>query len=225
MKIYLLLLDDERCVFYSEGPETIAEDERSATPRAGFRGWVEQKYKNLQLTINGAEGGVGLHMRRAWEWLQKRTAPDEALLRSLRNASEINIYHPSSVSEDEARLLWANYLSNRRRRHTLWLAVNALISPLTVLLAPLPGPNIIGYWFLYRAICHLLARLGVRRAESDKVETNLHSSEALNLTPGTLTGEGLARIAEQFELKNLDAFIKRVAGKNGDTHGTRLAIS
>lgn len=225
MKIYLLVLDDGQRVFYSEGPEVPAMDENARIPRRGFRGWAERKYESLQTAINSSEGKVSLRLRHVWTWLQRRTSPDESLLRSLRNASVIKIYHPPSIKTEEARTLWANYLLSRRHRHTLWLVVNGLVSPLTVLLAPIPGPNIIGYWFLYRAICHLLVVSGVRRAISAQVSTDFHSSSALDEIISATNDERIVRLAEHFGLKKLDGFIRRVANKEGSASGTKLAVS
>lgn len=229
MKVLLLRLEEERRLFYSEGPETPSEDEEARNPpKEGVRGWLEAKYRGLQTTITGAESGVGLHMRRAWEWLQRRTAPDEAMLRALRNAEAVHLYYPATMEGEEALDSWTDYLRSRVRRHTLWLILNALITPLTLLLAPIPGPNIIGYWFLYRAVCHLLALLGVRRALSrEKVETELFASGALEEFFGAEDEERLRALAESFGLKNLDAFVKRAAGASKDEQkkGTLPAVS
>lgn len=211
MKIFLLRLDDERCFFYSEGPETPAENEGArAAARGGVRAWLEAKYEGLQMAISGAQSGVGLHVRRAWEWLQRRTAPDEAMLRALRNVEAVHLYHPATMEASEALDNWTDYLRSRARRHTLWLILNALITPLTVLLAPLPGPNIIGYWFLYRAICHLLALLGVRRAlDGEKIGTETFASEALEGFFAAEDEERLRLLSDGLGLKNVDAFMKR----------------
>jgi hypothetical protein len=212
VKVYLLSLDEERCVFYSDGPETPAEDESLAAPaRGGLRGWAERKYRSLQTTLSGAESGVGLHMRRAWEWLQRRTNPDEALLRSLRNVGVLHLYHPSTLDAASARTLWTNYLKGRLRHHTIWLVLNGLVTPLTLLLAPIPGPNIIGYWFLYRAVCHLLAMLGVRRASGEQTTTELIAADALDELSGAGGDERWGNVAERLGLKNLEAFVKRAA--------------
>ncbi|HEV7859867.1 MAG TPA: hypothetical protein VGO91_14720 [Pyrinomonadaceae bacterium] len=226
MKVYLLRFDDERTIFYSEGPETPLEDESAQTPaRAGVRGWAERKYRSLQTTINSAESGVGLRMKRAWEWLQQRASPDEALLRSLRNVEMIHLYHPSQIDAAEARNLWTNYLKGRRRHHSLWLVLNALVTPLTVLLAPIPGPNIIGYWFLYRAICHLLAVLGVRRALGEGIETEFLSSGVLDDLLEAGDEERLSGVAERLDLKGLEAFMKRAARARGERRKATLAVS
>lgn len=213
MKIYLLSLNDGRRVFYSERLETVAESE-NVMARRGLRGWAERKYKSLQVILNESEKGVGLRMRRAWEWLQKRVSPDEPLLRSLRSVRAIEIYYPPPLPEEETRSLWTDYLKSRQGRHTFWFVVNALVSPLTVLLAPLPGPNLIGYWFVYRAVCHWLAQLGARQARNEQVTTTFLSTAALNGSFGATDDERIASLSSEFGLLGLDAFIKRLTAKH-----------
>lgn len=225
MKVYLLPVEDDECLFYSEGPETAGEVEVAAPERDGVRGWAERKYKSLQAVLTESESGVGLRMRRAWEWLQKRTAPDEPLLRSLRGVGAIEIVHPSSLEEDEACRRWKCYLSSRSRRHTFWLVVNAAFSPVTLLLAPVPGPNIIGYWFVYRAVCHLLARLGIRNARSEAVTTEFVASSELDGTFAAADDERIAGVEASFGLKGLGAYLQRVSAKREGENAGRLAAS
>ena len=212
MKIYLLSLDDERCVFYSEGPETVAEIETVA-PRQGIRGWAERRYKSLQAVLTESEKGVGLRVRRIWEWLQKRIPPDEPMLRALRGVRAVEIHHPLTFTEEETRALWNDYLKSRQGRHMFWFVINAFFSPLTLLLAPLPGPNVIGYWFIYRAVCHMFARLGARNARSEQVSTKFVSTDALDGSFGATDNERIASLSSNFGLSGLDEFVKRMAAK------------
>jgi hypothetical protein len=215
VKIYLLSVDGGRCIFYSEA---VAESETTAR-RGGIRGWVERKYKNLQVILNESEKGVGLRMRRAWEWLQKRISPDEPVLRSLRGEQAIELYYPLTFTEEETRDLWTDYLKGRQGRHTFWFVINTLISPLTLLLAPLPGPNLIGYWFVYRAVCHLLARLGARNARSSEVSTSFVATGALDGAFAATDDKRIASLSSKFGLVGLDSFIKHMAAKHKNKRG------
>ena len=224
MKVYLLPLEDDEALFYSEGPEVVAAEEvEVAAPRGGVRGWAEQKYKSLQSVLNESERGVGLRVRRTWEWLQKRTAPDEPLLRSLRGAKAIELIHPAFLDKDAASERWNDYLASRGRRHLFWLIINAVVSPLTLLLAPLPGPNLIGYWFVYRAICHLLARLGSRRARSGEVATDFVASSELDETFAAAADERIARVEASLGLQGLGAYLERATAKRASDGAARLA--
>lgn len=212
MKIYLLNLDGGRCVFYSEGPETASEKEIAA-PRRGLRGWAERRYKSLQVVLTESEKGVGLRVRRIWEWLQKRIPPDEPVLRALRGVNAVVLHHPPTFTEEETRSLWQAYLKSRQGRHMFWFVINALVSPLTLLLAPLPGPNIIGYWFVYRSACHMLARLGARNARSEQVTTEFLANGELDGAVGVKDEERIASLSSSFGLQGLDEFIKRIAAR------------
>lgn len=82
------------------------------------------------------------------------------------------------------------------------------------------GLNVIGYWFVYRAVCHALAMTGLRRAQRGGIETHFHSSEMLGET--TLeTNEEITILAAKLELKELETFIKRARVKRvGDEDAT-----
>ena len=75
---------------------------------------------------------------------------------------------------------WDAFLTSSRRRHWPWFVVNAVVSPLTVLLAPLPGPNLIGYWIAYRAVHHLLILIGIRKVRDRRVAVAFSPVEGLD---------------------------------------------
>ncbi len=219
MNFYLLRLDDERCIFYSEEAEgqdakdIYSPPDDAAQRGNGVRAYVERKYKSLHSTLTESETGVGLHVRRLWEWLHERTSPDESALRRLRHAAQITVCYPSSVDEATARALWTNYLASRGHRHLWWLSINALVAPVVLLLLmPIPGPNVVGYWFLYRAVCHALARMGVRRAKTNKRATEFVSNKALDLIVGA-DEEQRTRLAITLGLKHLAPFIKHIVSE------------
>jgi hypothetical protein len=197
--IYLLRLDDRRRAFFAE--------EEPEAAGAGEAGWLARKYRAWKSALQAADSGAALWARRLWGWLQGLTLPDESLLQRLRGVEAIDLHHPAALPAEEARALWGHYLGHRARRHLFWLAVNGLVCPLTVLLAPLPGPNVIGYWFVYRAACHLLIVLGVRRARRRPVAC--HPSTALD--EPVHQGEAAARVAAAHGLESLGAFLERAA--------------
>jgi hypothetical protein len=104
------------------------------------------------------------------------------LLARLRLASAIDVHHPSSMTREEVHAAWSAFLAAGSRRHWPWFLVNAAIAPLTILLIPVPGPNLIGYWFTYRALHHLFILYGLSRARRGRVVTHLLSTEVLDVT-------------------------------------------
>jgi hypothetical protein len=57
----------------------------------------------------------------------------------------------------------------------------ALVAPPSVILAVLPGPNVIGFWFAYRAIHHGLVVWGISRARRERVPIELYALETLDV--------------------------------------------
>ena len=191
--------------------------EENREPRShdngGVRAYVERKYHSVRSVLTESESGVGLRMRRLWEWLHERTSPDESALRRLRHASQITVFYPSAVKEEAARSLWTNYLASRGRRHLWWLSINALVAPVALLvLTPIPGPNVIGYWFVYRAVCHALAWMGVRHAKTNECPARFLSNAALDSIVG-VDEEQHTHLAITLGLKHLAPFIKHSASE------------
>jgi hypothetical protein len=120
-------------------------------------------------------------MRRSWDWLHSWAHPDEAMLVRLWSARTIDLHYPAARPVDEVRDTWADYLKKQWRRHLVWLIVNGVIAPFSVLFAILPGPNLIGYWFAYRAIHHALVVWGITRVRRNKVPTEFDPIAALDL--------------------------------------------
>jgi hypothetical protein len=164
-------------VFYSETHE---EDEGCEPPPGGVRGWFERQLHHFKDRWQDSQGIASRTGRKIWHWLHRRTHPDEVLLGRLRAARAIEVHHPSSMTAHEAAAAWSAFLARGRRRHWLWLAANVLATPVSILLAPLPGPNLIGYWFVYRALHHGLILVGLGRARRGRVTTTFHPAGALD---------------------------------------------
>jgi hypothetical protein len=220
MKVYLLRINEERALFYSESSDT------SINSPTETSSWIWRKYKELQTLLSEAESGIGLRMRRAWEWLHQLTPLDEDLLKSLRRAKSIELYYPANLTEEDALASWNKYLNNRYRYHMLWAVINSIITPLTLALALLPGPNIIGYWFAYRAICHILIICGIKRAKEASVEchqtTSLEDSLEISLPDCVARAEQLAKT---LGLKDLDSYIKRLINRPKRANYSKLVES
>jgi Mitochondrial K+-H+ exchange-related len=193
LKIYFLLIDHARFFFYSDESEALHDpddaDDASKAPPTGAHGWFRARYKTFKAAWQHADSGALHWMRLSWDWLHTWAHPDEAMLARLWSARMIDLYHPTLRSADEVRSMWADYLKQQGRRHLVWLIVNGLIAPISVLFAILPGPNLIGYWFAYRAIHHSLVVWGIRRVKRNKIPTELHPIAALDL-PVERAGDG-----------------------------------
>jgi hypothetical protein len=208
VKVFLIPFDEARAFFYSEDPATA-----SAPPvhRPGLRGWSEQKLQRLKAAFEHPKGRPLQGLKHAWDWLQRRMHPHERMLAALRSAPIVEVYHPASLSTESARSLWFTYLRRRRLRHIGWLLFDATLAPLSLLLIPLPGPNVVGYWCAYRAVWHLLILLGIRRALKGHVETTFRPVPDLDTEGLGPDSQWLTRTARRYDLNDLDEFVARIA--------------
>jgi hypothetical protein len=201
--VFLIRVGESRPIFYSEPPAPRPEEIEAAGLGRGVRGWLERAYRRSQGALGRMDSQVARQTRRLWGWLKRLASPDEPMLRRLRSADRIVLHHPESMTPDEALAAWGHYLAGRRRHHAAWLALDLLASPLTVLLTPIPGPNVIGYWVAFRALAHALALLGIGRARGRRATTSTRPSAALDAPP---EGGG-GTVGERLGLAGLDDFL------------------
>jgi Mitochondrial K+-H+ exchange-related len=182
VKVYLLLVNDEEYFFYSDDSEVDESEDTAPITPSGIQARLRERWHELQRSIREADAGTARWVRRTWNWLHSRVHRDEGMLARLRSARLIELHHPSSRDEGTVNAIWRTYLGQRYRRHLLYALVNFTIAVPTILfLWPLPGPNIIGYWFVYRMIHHLVIVRGISRVKRGSTPTILHSMMSLNL--------------------------------------------
>ena len=184
VKIYLLSIDKRRCFFYADESEASLDEGdspgSSGPPPTGLRGRLLERYQKIKSAWEHSESRVARWTRQTWDWLHSWAHPDESMLVRFRSTHRIDLHHPASRSGVEVRALWADYLNHRWWRHLLWMSLNTAIAPFTVLFAILPGPNVIGYWFAYRAIHHTLIVWGIRRVRKARIPIELHPRASLD---------------------------------------------
>jgi len=193
VKVYLLLVNDKKFLFYSDESEIDESREEEPAPASGLRGSIQSRWHRFEKSFHEADAGVALWARRSWDWLHSLTHPDETMLARFRTTRRIELHHPASRTEDDVAAIWHDYLDRKWRRHVIFLTFNALVAPPALaLLWPLPGPNLIGYWFAYRAVHHWLIVRGISKVRQGRVPTHYHAGTALD-QPVKRDGAGKAR--------------------------------
>jgi hypothetical protein len=221
LKVYLLLVKDERFFFYSDESELDESRVENAAPPSGWRGWLEGRWHGFQRAWHDADAGVALWARRTWDWLHSLVHPDELMLARLRGTQRIDLHHPASRPADAVAAIWQEYLNRRWHRHVVWLSVDVVIAPFgLVLLWPLPGPNLIGYWFAYRAIHHWLIVRGINAVRKGNVPTTFHAAASLDLPlERDETGKAKHRAIDGNGTR-LDEYLDWTQSSNETKHGT-----
>jgi len=195
VKVYLLLVNDEEFFFYSDDSEADESREHDPARPSGVRGWLQKRWHRFQKVFHEADAGVARGARRCWDWLHSLTRPDESMLVRLRSTRRVDLDHPASHTEADVARIWHEYLARRWRVHAVCLSYNTIIAPAALaLLWPLPGPNLIGYWFAYRAVHHWLILRGIRSVSKGRIATHYHADTTLD-QPVKRDPEGKARHA------------------------------
>lgn len=217
MTIYLVPARSGRYELYSEAPDS---DDASAPPDGRVRRWLHRASEQWSALVAQARQG------RATGWFARlrdrvvgslaESIAEQRTLWGLRGATEVTVLTPGDLSPANARALLMADLAQARRHHVRWLVLDTLIFVVSGVLALVPGPNIIAYYFAFRCVGHLQSWRGARqgmeqatwRFESDAALTEL---QALVDVPRSARAPRVHAIAERLNLRHLAAFFDRVA--------------
>lgn len=163
------------------------------------------------------DGWGGRIKARVLRWIADRIA-EQRLLWQLRTCHDATLVFPSDMAEDEATGLVRGELRRDSDRHLRWLVVNAALLVFSGVLALVPGPNVIAYYFAFRVVGHWLSLRGARhglsavawRGQPDEALSELRA--ALHLEPA-VRHVRLRDIAARLDLPHLVTFVERVAFK------------
>lgn len=222
--MYLVPIGSGRFELYTEP----AEDSAPAAaphPQASYwrrtihrlhERWRHAAHAAAQATRGGETGG---RIARARDWLVRRIAEsiaEQRTLWSLRAVTAATFVYSSDLSDASASAVRERLLAHARRHHGRWLLINAAGVALTAVLVLLPGPNVIGYYFLFRVVGHTLSWRGARQGLDriswrGRVEPALTALGALAHLPRDERAERVSAIADSLRLPRLAAFFDRVA--------------
>jgi Mitochondrial K+-H+ exchange-related len=147
---------------------------------------------------------------RGLRWLAEHVAEQRVLWR-LQGRTDVRVFHPDDLDSARALALIHESLRADASRHGRWLGLDAVLLLLALPLTPLPGPNVLGYYFAFRVVGHFLSIRGARQGLGH-VTWDVQSSHPL----GELSGIDRLPVAEQTVL------VRRVAGELGLTRLPRF---
>jgi hypothetical protein len=219
--VFLVPLGLARFELYSEPPDdhaTLATGE----PADGFfrrqLHRLQEWWREAVHTARRGEPSVG-RLGRARDWAVCRISEsiaEQRTLWSLRHADTATLVHPTNLSETAVGQRREAILGHARRHHGMWLIVDGLLFAASGLLALVPGPNVLAYYFGFRMIGHYLSWRGARQAMaatrwSMRGEPALDELATLAGEPRETRASRVAAIADALNLPRLAAFFDRVA--------------
>jgi hypothetical protein len=150
-------------------------------------------------------------LRWAAEWIA-----EQRLLWQLRGKTTVRLVHPSDLTDPQARQLLKRSLQRDWERHRFWLAIDSVGLVGSALLILLPGPNVIGYYFLVRTGGHYLSLRGARHGLNG-VTWNAEANAVLASLRGIVAEAPDAReervqaVAAALRLERFATFFQRTA--------------
>ena len=218
MVVYLVAVGRNRFEFYSEPrDEAPAEPNEEAGKLHRWAHTASVKWHELveQARLGAANSRLGRFRDRVVCKLAENIA-EQRTLWGLRGCLQATLVYPSTLGEAEARRTLQAMAAHARRYHFRWLAVDLLLAIASGVLALVPGPNLLAYYFLFRLIGHLQSWRGARQA-AERIEWTLTADEGLSELASLVNVPRAARalrveaIAERLNLPRLSAYFDRVA--------------
>jgi hypothetical protein len=218
MVVYLVPAGRNRHELYFEASD---DPGRHPEPACGFfRRWAVTATERWHALVERAREDAG--SGRLAEWRNRvicavaESIAEQRALWALRGQASACAHFPSSLGEDEARRTVMTLLGHARRHHLRWLIVDLLLLTISVVLMFVPGPNLIGYYFLFRVFGHLRSWRGARQGLEVTVwtfeaDTSLTELGSLVDVPRDARAPRVAAIAERLNLPHLSVFFDRVA--------------
>ena len=151
---------------------------------------------------------------RVLRWVAQRVAEQRVLWNLRRHTSAVAI-HPQDMPFDQVMSVVRRTLEHDFDRHQRWLVVDGLGLIASAVLMPLPGPNIVAYYFAFRVVGHWLSMRGASQG-LERMSWSGRPCPPLAELREVLTLDSHARdervhdIAARLRLQHLSTFFERV---------------
>ena len=110
------------------------------------------------------------------DWYEKYSidlfAPDR-FVRKLMDLKRITVLLRSPIDPFLVRERLRKIVRDRKYHHLRWMIIDILLLPVSLLAVPLPGPNIFGYYLLFRVYSHWKSYHSASRAQFEAVDVEV----------------------------------------------------
>jgi Mitochondrial K+-H+ exchange-related len=221
VNVYLVPAACDRYALYCEVRSTapVAEG-RTDTLRGrlleGFRRLVDEGEAEPQRPATEDESTMG-RLRRMIARRIAEAVAEQRLLWHLRHETAVHLLHPHDLSSEQGIGLARTLIAADFAKHRRWSILDALITCIT---GPafffLPGPNVVSWYFGFRAVGHYFAMRGAEQGLSRVSWTGVPAPELAELRAAlTLDAEARQRRVEEISatlgLNRLPVFFEKVA--------------
>lgn len=220
-------LGSDRHELYCEPSD---DDEAVTGAETPAPGYFARLRRNFSATLRAAELA---RVRRArgeydpidtwWERLQARVlarvadaVAEQRLLWHIRHCNAVRLFDPPDMTAERALTIMRESMVRDRDRHFRWLAIDSVLMIASGALVIIPGPNVIGYFLVFRVVGHFLSWRGARHAldgvdwTTAPCDSLIELRDALAL-PQPERDARIDEVATRLHLPRLPLFVSRLA--------------
>ena len=220
MNVYLVPASGGRHELYCEVASNASAD---ATGAGSFRERLVNRFNRMvaegEAAVHG-HGQDGPERGRVRRFITRRIAEavaEQRLLWHLRHETEVRLIYPDELPAPTAIASAKSLIAADYAKHRRWCIIDGLIVAITgPLFFFIPGPNIVSWYFAFRAIGHFFALRGADQALSRATWT-AEPSTALTALRAALALDHDTRsrrvdeIAAALGLNRLSWFVEKIA--------------
>lgn len=220
LTVYLVPAARGRYELYSEPPDGDDEAHVPAEMPGRFRRWLlgasRQWHEWVERARHGADEGRFARLRDQVIRALAESIAEQRTLWALRHPTAVSARFPRPLDAVRAKAVVTGVLSHARRHHLRWLIVDLLIFVGSGALMPIPGPNVVAFYFAFRVVGHWQSWRGAKQGLAVatwtyEAEDGLSELADLVDLPREARAARVEAIAERLNLQKLSAFFDRVA--------------
>jgi hypothetical protein len=224
--VYLVPVGADRYELYCEVPDEPDTDQvEGQEPSRGFFRRLLVRFREMlaeaererrQAHTTPVQGGwLGRIKARTMRWVAESIA-EQRLLWLLRRQTEACLFYPDDLDEAKAITILRSQLGRDFDKHRFWLTIDSLGFVASGLVALVPGPNVLAYYFAFRLVGHYLSLRGARQGlsgvqwRSEKSAPLSELRRAIDLEPAVRVRH-VHDVALRLRLEHLASFFERTA--------------
>jgi hypothetical protein len=226
MEVYLIPVGPDRYELYCEDHGDAEAMVGDVQPTGRFAALYHKFRAALALVEEERQSGVPrVHEGpRTWTermkdrtmcWLAEKIA-EQRLLWRLRKETEVKLFHPDDMTGEEAMTKVRANLQSEANRHWKWSIIDAVLFALSGIVALVPGPNVLAYYFGFRLVGHYLSRRGAKNGLDNVLWSQCPSAQltrlrqAIALVPHEREQQ-VHEVACELRLEHLATFFERTS--------------
>ena len=225
MDVYLIPVGSDRyelyCEDHGEADAGIGEPPsgRFASLYQKFKAalaQVEQERQSGVARVNEGPRSWTERMKdRAMCWIAEKIA-EQRLLWRLRSEVAVDLFHPDDMTSDQALTTMRSMLQREADRHLKWTIIDGILFVLSGVVALVPGPNVLAYYFGFRLVGHYLSRRGAKNALEHvkwwaRPNTQLSRLRQVIALASHEREQQVHQVASELQLQHLATFFERTS--------------